>query len=40
MADIDLTGVYNVFMFIWSVLDAMFSFIESAFRDIFNAIPI
>ena len=39
MADIDLTGVYNVFMIIWSVLDAMFSFIESAFRDIFNAIP-
>lgn len=40
MSDIDLTGVYNVFMFIWSVLDAMFTFIENSFRDIFNAIPV
>ncbi len=40
MSDVDLTGVYNVFMFIWSILDAMFSFIENSIKDIFNAIPV
>lgn len=39
MSNVDLSPVFNVFMFIWSILDAIFSFIESSFIDIFNGIP-
>ncbi len=39
MESIDLSGIWLWFLAFWSVLDAMFSFINNCFELVFNAIP-